>query len=456
MPEDRNEKHAEAVRKALNKALDGFEDKLWKKDLADLQGDLRRKAILARQIKTLLKRLDSEEVLEALGRPLGDAYEDGYRMPLEGEGDGSGTTASTSLDTDRIRNLAKTMTEPLRKAMNSAKSPLPYVASKLLSEDERKALIETVIEGTARGLTTKKIAKLLLDRGIVKAVNAKDLDRGPVVIIGGRPYPADRYAEMLARTTTYWASNRGAMDRAEEAGVGTVFVAVSPGSIDFCLDLEGKVYALNESAASKYEVPLLADTPNGGPPWHPNCRHAMAGFVPRKADKGKLPTPPEDSLQRGPDAGKKAEAAFQARLDADPLRYSRVIAESVALRGWGNRSIKLRGANADLAGQRIPGVVGRKEHFASEGLGALSEDVHLAKRMKDSGVKTRKELRKRLADTLRAGEDKGHVLKTKAGRLLYHDPSSGWLAIVDAKDGQAVTVYPLGDEKWSDYERRYK
>lgn len=455
-PDDKVAPRAEALRRALSNALKGLPEKLWERDAHALKGDLRRKAVLQREIGEILKRLDSEDVEEALSRPLGDAYGEGFKRPVEGDAAPEGAAPAPALDRDRLRNLARVLVDPLQKGLENASSPLPYIAPKLLTEGERRALIETAIEGSARGLTTTQMAKLILDRGIVKSFGQQDLFRGTTVVLNGKPYPADRYAESLVRTATYWASNQGALDRAEEIGAELVTVIVNPGTIDFCLDLEGKVYALTAEAAASWGVPLLSSAPNGGPPFHPNCRHSLSPFVPRRADAGSLPVAPDDVLTRAEGQGtaqRSAQAAFMQRLQDDPTQYAEIVAESVARRGFGGRGVALRGSLKDLIGEPIPGLPpGQKERFGATR--ALAEDVHLFKRMNDSGVKSRKEYRQRIADTLRAGSrDQENHAASSSGRLYYYDPSTRWAAIVDPAEGQLVTAYPLAPGEW---ERDFK
>lgn len=422
------------VRRALSRALSGFPEKLLQRDAAELTGDLRRKRALARELKELVGRLDTEDVRTALSRPLGGAYGDGVKRPLEGDGAlEQDTGPKPSLDRDTLRNLARDMTEPLAETLAKAKSPLPYLAPKMLDEEKRRELLSTVMEGNARGLTSTKISKLLLERGLIDHLTIHDLVRGPTVLIGGRPYPASRYAETLARTTLYRASNRGALDRTAEAGAKTVYVPPSPGAVDFCLDLEGKVYALDAEAAAKWGVPLLADTPGGGPPWHPSCRHVVSGFVPRRSEAGKLPTPPKDVLTRdeGRDAVEAAQTAFRARLKRTPLRYADRIADTASLRGFGGRTLSTPG---ELRGWKVPGLVaqkkGREERF---GRRALAEDINLDQALKSGWVSSRRELRRVAAETLRAAKP-----KLEDGLFVYRN--DGWTVRVNPADGLVYGV----------------
>jgi len=446
--EDRNAARARALRAALQGALRGFGDLVLQRDLAELTGDLRRKKILAAQITELLGRLDDEQVQDAFAAPLGGAYTQGV----------GGSVAS--LDKDRIRALAQGFVADAKAGLANTRTLLPFIRSKLLDPAEQDKLREVAMQATAEGLSTKQLAKRLQAPGMPVAARSFPEDGRLWVTFGAKRLPADLYAETLARTTTYHAANRGTLDRCLNDGVELVEVVINPGTIDFCLDLEGKIFALTDAAARRWSVPLLARCPNGGPPFHPNCRHTLAPFEPSDSERGQLPVAPTDALtrQEGRAAQKSAQHAFERRLERDPLPYAEVIAESAARRGYGNRFVKLKGRDAAMAGQPIPGIVGKQQVFGVKGTGALSEDVHLSKRMRDSGIKSRKELRQVAAETLRNAVEAGtaeNVLRNQ-NRLIYHNPASRWVTVVESTSGLVVTAYPLGSEKWIDYQKRWK
>jgi len=441
--EDRNAARARALRAALQGALRGLGDLVLQRDLAELTGDLRRKKILAAQITELLGRLDDPKVSDAFAAPLGGAYTQGF----------GGSVAS--VDKDRIRALADGFVSDAKGALANTRTLLPFINSKLLDPAEQDKLREAAIQATAEGLTTKQLAKRLQAPGMPVAARSFPEDGRLWVTFGAKRFPADLYAETLARTTTYHASNRGTLDRCQHDGVDLVEVGINPGTIDFCLDLEGKIFALTDEAARRWSVPLLSKCPNGGPPFHPNCRHTLAPFEPADSERGKLPVAPADSLTRGDGAQRRAQAAFDVRIEKDPTQYAEVIAESAARRGFGDRRVRLGGRDKSMAGQEIPGLVARKEKFIAGAMN-LSEDVHLYKRLKAGHVKSRKEYRQRIAETLRAGaRDEGRMFASKQNRLHYYDPARKWVAVVDAPSGQVITAFPL-DGPWAEYRRRGK
>ena len=435
---------AAAVKRSLFYALKGLDPALLQRDLAELKGDTRRKALLSRQIAELLDRLKSEAVETALGRPLGEAYRDGFNT-RSGE---RGARSEVALDRDKIRSLVRALTDPLTDAMHRAKSPLPYIMPKLIQPDQKEAFLGTAMEAAAQGMTSRQFGKLLREKGVFDRQTLHTADGGPFVEFpNGYRMGAARYVETVAKTTTYWASNRGVLDRCAEDGIELVEVVENPGTIDFCLELEGKVFALTDEAAQKTGVPLLADCPGGGVPAHPNCRHFLVPFVWLGE---KLPAA-DPAVMTG--KASTAQHEFLKKLDADPMKYARQIAESAARRGFGEHEQRMnKGWYRALQGKEIPGIVGRKETFGPR---ALSEDAHLAKRIGEGWVATRAEYRIKIAETLRNAANDPANVASRGGTLYYRDASTGWLVEVEARTGLVWSGFKM-EGTWEEFKRRHK
>jgi hypothetical protein len=433
---------AAALKRSLFNALKGLDPALLQRGLAGLTGDTRRKALLSRQIAEFIDRLKSEDVEKALSRPLGEAYREGFG---KGGRDARGPSSEVALDRDKLRSLTRALTDPLTDALHRAKSPLPYVLPRLVQADQREAFIGAAMEASARGLTSQQFAKLLRERGQFDLQTIKTADGGPFVTFpNGYRMGAGRYVDSVARTTVYWSSNRGVLDRCAEDEIELVEIVENPGTIDFCLELEGRVFALTDEAAKKAGVPLLADCPGGGPPFHPNCRHSLSPYVWIPGEK--LPAA-DPSVMTG--KASTAQHEFLKKLDADPMKFARQISESASMRTFGEREVRLKGKDAALAGQPIPGLVAKKETFGPKNALALSEDVHLAKRMKDSDITTRAGLRIRIADVLReSAGDPARAFAGKDGHLYYHDASRDWTVVVEPRTGLVITGYPM-NETWA-------
>jgi len=95
----------------------------------------------------------------------------------------------------------------------------------------------------------------------------------------GRQWPLDRYAEMVARTTTREAMTQGTINRLREHGVQLAQVSAH-NAHDFCRYYENAIVSIGEQPHPAYP-PLSAI--NGGPPFHPRCVHSLTPFVERLA-----------------------------------------------------------------------------------------------------------------------------------------------------------------------------
>jgi hypothetical protein len=427
------------LRQALAAALTGWEQKLLARDAAGLDGDIRREKIFQNDINEIVARLDNEGVRTALGRPVGNAY--------------TGTNhVGTSIDRGRLNALVDVFVKPLKQALPNAKTAIAYVAPALLSEGERQTLIRLSLQATAQGMTTKQLAALLVkelpaSRRLLKG----EFEKSPTVLVGGgTKLQVGRYAEMLARNTTYHAAAQGEVDRAIEDGVPCMRFSTAPGCHDFCMDFNQAVFALSADAAEKYGVPMLSELPGGGVLAHCNCRCTITGFTPRKADIGKIITPPEDSLAKGKglrESQSGAQQAFEARLKSEPMRYAAQLAESAARRGFGNTTADV---SKKLRGTPIPFLpVGQKEKFGKKG---LSEDTHLAKRLSEGTVTSRVDYRQKLADTLRAGAATASF-SPQDQLIVYFDSSTHWVAMVTPGTGLVVTGFHL-DETIDAFKKR--
>jgi len=142
-----------------------------------------------------------------------------------------------------------------------------------------------IVEGRARIDVSRQIKERLLAEG-----------RPAFVDRLGRAWDLDRYAEMVARTTTREALTQGTVNRLREHGI-TLAQVSAHNAQDFCIYYENAVVNIGDEAHPMYP-PISAI--NGGPPFHPNCVHALTPFVERLAteEEKKRGTIPPEALNR--------------------------------------------------------------------------------------------------------------------------------------------------------------
>jgi len=129
-----------------------------------------------------------------------------------------------------------------------------------------EATAKGIAEGWTRIETSTEIKEQLVSKGRLLFTDRL-----------GRDWDLDRYTEMVARTTTRQANVQGTVDRLLDHGVQLAQVSAH-GAADFCRYYENVVVSLTGEPLDGYP-PLSAI--NGGPPFHPNCRHVLRPFVMR-------------------------------------------------------------------------------------------------------------------------------------------------------------------------------
>ncbi len=178
----------------------------------------------------------------------------------------------------------------------------------------------------------------------------------------------------------------------------------------------------------------------------------IAPLTPRKADAGKLPKPPQELLTRadGKDAPNSAQKAYESIIEKNPLPYAKKLAETAARRGFGENDADvptaLRSAVSDYMQSQGDGPLSGKR--------ALSEDVHVVKRMKQGDTTDRKRYLEDIAATLRTGAKNDDVIHANDGLLHYYDKKRNWIALVKADQADVITGFPLRGETWTEYQKR--
>jgi hypothetical protein len=184
------------------------------------------------------------------------------------------------VDEQAVALLSNHLTGTLSKAAQSSEAFLSKVfRSSALERTFPKLAFEVqrdVAVGLAAVENTREVQRRIANR------LRKQFRDGAVSIIGkgGRrfSFPLNFYAGMVARGVKSAAGSSAVLLRAREAGHDLVRVSSNPSKNgDWCDAYRGRVFSL--SGAHPLYVPLNR-TPNGGPPFHPWCRHVISIFIP--------------------------------------------------------------------------------------------------------------------------------------------------------------------------------
>lgn len=155
------------------------------------------------------------------------------------------------------------------KAFGETLTGISRSANRVLGRGARELITQKMAEGTISGKAMREVKQQI--KGIIQ-------DEGLAVLKdkAGRSWSLDRYSEMLLRTKSVEARNRGLINRVVENKFDLVQVSDHMGECELCRPWEGKILSLT-GATKGY--PTVAEAEAEGL-FHPNCRHAINALVP--------------------------------------------------------------------------------------------------------------------------------------------------------------------------------
>lgn len=157
-----------------------------------------------------------------------------------------------------VLNLIRNATGQLKDANN--------FVGRRIADDLRKAGLEAVAEKLSMGETVKQTKAKLIERLT---------DKGITTVKAGRNIKLDAYAEMVARTTTREATNRGTIDEIQNEGRDLVQITTTGTSCPICLVYEGRVYSIS---GKDKRYPPLKEAFGEFSTIHPNCNHNVVPY----------------------------------------------------------------------------------------------------------------------------------------------------------------------------------
>ncbi len=193
---------------------------------------------------------------------------------------GLGEFLAPQVDEVALEALAQGIRGPLEKARQS----IEFQATKVLRSTSlarefptlalqaQRQVSLSLSAGEALVQTEQRITLLLRQRFQTNVVSILGSD--------GKRYRfgLDFYSAMVAQNTRAQAGATAAILRARQTGHDLVRIS-SQKSLngDWCDAYRGRVYSLSGESAV---YPWVGMIPNGGPPFHPWCRHSMNIFIP--------------------------------------------------------------------------------------------------------------------------------------------------------------------------------
>jgi hypothetical protein len=251
-------------------------------DAAETAASWQRSRVLLRQYHALLAGLGDESAAW-ISANLPMAYQAG--MTFTDQGIRSIRRAGINLGMPQRAVFAQLHTQAIAAALTEMQRTSDFALAQIgrrVDDLFRRVGVEEITLGIAEGKTriqvTREITSRLLAEGKFKFTDRL-----------GRDWDLDRYAEMVARTSTREAATQGTINRLQEHNIQLAQVS-SHGAADFCLYYEGVIVSLTGETVSGYP-PISAI--NGGPPFHPNCAHVLTPFVlalatPKEQEAGRI------------------------------------------------------------------------------------------------------------------------------------------------------------------------
>jgi hypothetical protein len=242
------------------------------RDATRLTVEASRQRALLIEVELVLQELDVEAA-----RLISEMIPPAYRQGVKGTTEGlrkigfspTPVAFNTKFHGDALQLLMLDMQDTLLEAtVGMRKSVRLALRRTQLRANLDRAVTKNIAEGVISRSTTRQ-----LSRDIARTI-LDDFGNKPLTI-NGRQYDIKKYAKLVARTKTREAVTAGTINRMVEMGEDLVMVTAH-GSKDGCGFYEGRVYSVS-GGSGKY--PSISELPNGGPPFHPNCRHNLSPFI---------------------------------------------------------------------------------------------------------------------------------------------------------------------------------
>ena len=206
----------------------------------------------------------------------------------------------TAVNSTAMKGIAAAMDQTMRRVHGDLLRKLNLVVRETqVTLVSSQAIRDVTTGGILRGVAGRKVAddiaamilkrstnpelkKRLRDVGFQprQLTDFENVARGQVIQAGSKTMKVRDYANLVARTQMREAHKVGTIVRLQQNGIDHVQVSRHPQERkDECTPYAGKVFYIGALPKDPLGFPPLSGTVNGGPPFHPNCRHVLRPFV---------------------------------------------------------------------------------------------------------------------------------------------------------------------------------
>lgn len=206
----------------------------------------------------------------------------------------------TIVNATQMATVVNAMEITTKAAVESIRRDLQFVVRRTqLTLSQNEAMRRITVDGLLRGRTGQQVrddlaAMLLKDRvprevrERLKAIGFRSdmfarferIARQQLITAGSRTFTVGSYADLVARTQMREAHTVGTLARLQQNGINHVRITSPPQKDkDECTPWAGKVFYVGPLTKDPAGFRPLRQVPNGGPPFHPNCRHVITPYV---------------------------------------------------------------------------------------------------------------------------------------------------------------------------------
>lgn len=242
-----------------------------------------RKAILAKANEILTNLgISTQKYIE---KEITDQYISGTKDAVK-QLENVGAEVAVAKGLSKTHTLyISTLVDETSQLFEESLSGISRSTSTLLGKATREATTQKMVEGITASQGKKEVAK------VIKAT-LQEQGLAAIKDKSGRTWSLDRYADMLFRTKSVEARNRGLINRMAENDYDLVQVSDHGSDHEECAVWEGKILSATGKTPG-YDT--VADAEEAGL-FHPNCKHAINVLIPSLAEKTKAYDPTEETL----------------------------------------------------------------------------------------------------------------------------------------------------------------
>ncbi len=294
------------LRSAYRNSRSRIEDKMFTETKMDLLAYQQSIAAAIEQEQKVLKDFSTAWVNEEIPKAYGDSAEKAFEVYRK-----------KNIDVTKVKFNEKVLKNLTANTIGVYEDAI-HVVGRRINDEVRKIGVSTTALKVATGARVDEAKKMLLER-------FKDENIFQILDKNGRNMNLESYAELVARTTTREATNRGAIEAVKSIGYDLVQISQHFSACPLCSVYEGRVYSVSGDSP---DYPSLDEAFSGGyDTIHPNCCHVAVPYIREFDDKA-------DELQAYSNRPFEVDPDKKASIDKYHADQAKKIARRDDMKKW--------------------------------------------------------------------------------------------------------------------------